>query len=77
MCIFCARAERDWTVTRREQVLELLAQLERPEGLRHDDALSLGAQLLSWTESELSRFRCQEAVSEAPAGCKLSEGRLA
>jgi len=60
--------ESDWTIANRERALELLTRLERPDGLRRDDALDLGARLLSWTENELSRFRCEEAIS-----CDLSD----
>ncbi len=77
MCFYCAKAKSDWTIASREQALELLAQLERPAGLRRNDALSVGARLLSWTESELSSFLCEEAFSGAPADCDLSDGRPA
>lgn len=73
MCIFCAKAKSDRAITSRERALELLAQLERPDGLLYDDALSLGMQLLSWTESEPSGFRCEEVISGASADCDLSD----
>jgi hypothetical protein len=54
VCIIRVGMESDWTIDSRERALELLTRLERPEGLRRDDVLDLGARLLSWTENELS-----------------------
>ena len=77
MCILCAKPETDWAVTSRERALELLARLEHPDGLTHDDALRLGARLLSWTESGRSSFRCEAAIAAASTNCDLPQERPA
>ncbi len=72
VCVVCAQAGGDWTVVRRARALELLARIERPDGLSNDDTLRLGAWLLAMTESGSlaesggSGLRC-DAVIEAAA----------
>jgi hypothetical protein len=77
VCIFCAKADSDWTATSRQRALELLARLERPDGLSHDDALRLSARLLSWTESGRSSFRCEAAIAAVSTDRDLSDERSA
>ena len=55
MCILRAREVSSWTLKR--LALELLALLAQPGGKRREDALNLGARLISWTNSENSSFQ--------------------
>jgi hypothetical protein len=63
VCFYCKRSRDEQSIASREQALEWLGRLERCEGLRFVDALNVGAELLAWAESELSNFRCEEALS--------------
>lgn len=62
-------------VTSQKQALELLAKLERFEGLRCGDALRLGLRLLVWTKSEPARIVCEEAVPDEAVEHTHSVGR--
>ena len=64
MCILCSPEDSGWTEGRRCRALELLALLEHPGGMQREAALSIGAQLLSWTKSEDSSFSCEEAIPD-------------
>jgi hypothetical protein len=70
MCVLCTESTGDQVMTKRTQILQLLALIEHPDALPPDAVLRLGREIMGLVRAEPELRQCEAVTSPKPHAAK-------